>query len=511
LAGPKSVEWRILLRLLPLLVVILLVSLFWLGRHLTGALHASHLEAVRRSNQAIVSTIQAAMITEGGHGVWDRIADRIADLEGPSVTVVNSGGEVLLSTDSVERKITRTLHQSPCRGCHVNGALRPAVESAVLDGPGDKSLQFLAAPLRNSVECRACHREDGQKLGVVLVGQSLQPIDERLSSVKAALAAVGGFVLLGTMLASRSLLRRHLGRPLERLVAGAEAIDGGDLHHTIEAPESRELGVLADTLNKSAARLLRLGRELKENERLAEIGQTVAGLSHVLKNVLNGLRAGQYVLDRALEKDDQEKLRKGLHVTKSSVRRVERLIFDMLYYAKERVPRREPVDPNEVIAEVADQLKDLAESLGVELRTEIDEGIGAVALDRTGIFRAIVDLVTNAIDACTESESGDLVILKSRGRPDEIVLTVEDNGIGMTEEVLSKVYSRFFSTKAAGGTGLGLHVVKKITEEHGGTVEVDSVPDAGSAFHLHLPRSDETVAGPVEDNHAMRREVDAPG
>jgi signal transduction histidine kinase len=343
------------------------------------------------------------------------------------------------------------------------------------------------------------------------VGQSLRGVDEHVRSVQLALAAVGGIAFVVTVLTTRLLLRRHLGRPLERLVTGAETISAGDLHHTIERPEQSDLAVLADTLNASAARLLRLEREVRENERLAEIGQTVAGLSHVLKNVLNGLRAGQYVLDRALEKGDQEKLRKGLHVTKSSVRRVERLIFDMLYYAKERLPRREPVDPNEVIAEVAEQLRDLAESLGVEVRTEIDEGIGTAALDRTGIFRAVVDLVTNAIDACTESESGDLVILKSRGLPNEIVLTVEDNGIGMSEEVLSKVYSRFFSTKAAGGTGLGLHVVKKITEEHGGTVEVDSVPGTGSAFHLHLPRSDEIGAGPVEDNHAMRREADAPG
>jgi signal transduction histidine kinase len=131
----------------------------------------------------------------------------------------------------------------------------------------------------------------------------------------------------------------------------------------------------------------------------------------------------------------------------------------------------------------------------VELRTELDEGIGTVALDRTGIFRAIIDLVTNAIDACTESESGDSVVLRSRGRPDEIILTVEDNGIGMTEEVISKAYSRFFSTKAAGGTGLGLHVVKKITEEHGGSVRIESVPGAGSAFSLHLPRT-ETGLGP---------------
>jgi signal transduction histidine kinase len=499
------------MRLLPLLAVIFVASFLWLGRHLTGVFHSLNLESVHRSKQAVVSVIQATMLTEGGHGVWDGIGDRMMHLDGSSVTVLSPRGEVLLSTDSAEVETNPSLSRSPCVACHVNGAVAPTVASTVLDGAGNESLQLVAAPLKNLVECRICHREDGQTLGVVLVGQSLGPVDEHVRSVHLALAAVGGVAFVVTLLTTRVLLRRDLGRPLGRLVVGAETISAGDLHHTIEAPEQRDLAVLADTLNRFAARRLTLDRELKENERLAEIGQTVAGLSHVLKNVLNGLRAGQYVLDRALEKGDQEKLRKGLHVTKSSVRRVERLIFDMLYYAKERIPRREPVDPNEVISEVAEQLRDLAESLGVEVRTEIDEGIGKVALDRTGIFRAIVDLVTNAIDACTESESGDLVVLRSRGRPDEIVLTVEDNGIGMSEEVLSKIYSRFFSTKAAGGTGLGLHVVKKITEEHGGTVVVDSVPGAGSAFRLHLPRSDEAGAGPVEGNHAMRRQADAPG
>ena len=328
---------------------------------------------------------------------------------------------------------------------------------------------------------------------MVLVQQDQQQIIDQVRNVQIALAAVGGIVLLATMLTTRLLLGRYLNRPLKRLVAGARAIGSGDLQHTIELPEHTELAVLADTLNQSTARLSRAQNELLENERLAAIGHTVAGLSHTLKNVLNGLRAGQYVLDRAVEKGDEAKLRKGLRVTKSSVRRVERLIFDMLYYAKERIPRREPVDPNEVIEEVIEELKDMAEGLGVALQAETDENIDLVALDRTGIFRALVDLVTNALDACTESESGDRVILRSRATSDEVVLTVEDNGIGMSEEVLSNLYTRFFSTKAAGGTGLGLHVVKKIAEEHGGTVNVDSSPGKGSAFHIHLPRSTEAV------------------
>ena len=136
-----------------------------------------------------------------------------------------------------------------------------------------------------------------------------------------------------------------------------------------------------------------------------------------------------------------------------------------------------------------DLLREMAADQGVELRAALDEGIGVQALDRTMIYRAILNLVSNAIDACSESESGDLVSVRSRGTPDEVVLTVEDNGIGMSDEIKSRLFTRFFSTKASRGTGLGLSVVKKITEEHGGTLRIRSEPGKGSEFHIHLPRT----------------------
>jgi signal transduction histidine kinase len=113
--------------------------------------------------------------------------------------------------------------------------------------------------------------------------------------------------------------------------------------------------------------------------------------------------------------------------------------------------------------------------------------IGDQILDRTAIYRAILDLVSNAIDACAESESGNLVSLRSRLAKGGVGVTVADNGIGMSDEVRSNLFVRFFSTKGGAGTGLGLPVVKKIVEEHGGTLEVESEPVHGSAFHLRLP------------------------
>ena len=505
----RSLESRVLWRLLPLLALVLIGAIAWLGEHVKRGLHALDLELARREGQAIVSVIGATMAAGGGHAGWRSVGDRIAHAPGFDVTILDTGGAVLVPTTAGGGETSRRLDEFPCNGCHVDGSSRPHVDNIVSHPPGEDDARILAVPLHNSEACKSCHRENRRRLGLVLVKRSLRPIRQQVRSVQIGLAAVAGVVLLTAMLTTRRLLGRYVTRPLGRLVAGAERIHAGDPHQALEAPEHPQLALLADTLNSSAARLAHLEHEVRENARLAEIGQTVAGLSHGLKNVLNGLRAGQYVIDRALASGDDEKLRRGLRVTKTTVRRVERLIFDMLYYAKERVPRREAVDPNQLMAEVIDALKDLADGLGVELRADLDPEIGLVALDRTGVFRAIIDLVTNAIDACTESESGNLVILKTRGVPDQLVLTVEDNGIGMSEEVLSRIYSRFFSTKAAGGTGLGLHVVKKMAEEHGGTIEVDSVPGEGTAFHIHLPRSVEASARQVEDRREAGRENDA--
>jgi signal transduction histidine kinase len=229
--------------------------------------------------------------------------------------------------------------------------------------------------------------------------------------------------------------------------------------------------------------------ELVAQERLAAIGETIAGMAHCLKNSLNALRAGLYITDRALVREDPKKLHRGWSITKVGIRQIEALSLDMLYYVKRRRPNRAEIDPNVIIGDVVELLRETAAEKGVTIRAETDEKVGTELLDRTTIYRAILNLATNAIDACTESETaGDRVVIRSRAEPDAVVLTVEDNGIGMSEDVRSQLFTRFFTTKPGKGTGLGLPVVKKIVEEHGGTVEIESEPGRGTAFHLHLPR-----------------------
>jgi len=477
-------------RLLPMLALIFVGVLYWLGEDLKNTLYSANLEIARRSNMMAVNAVESSMVTnEKAHSQWDRVARKIARDDETEIQIINIRGEVLFSTDPDKRGATYPLDDPSCSVCHENGSRQAATQTAFIHDPRDAPYQVFVAPLSNTGDCQPCHSKDGPKLGMVFVEQTLEPVHQQVRTIQIGIAIAGAIALILTILTIRMLLDRYLDRPLKRLVVGARAIGTGNLQHPIELSERTELAVLADTLNASTERLADLQKERVEQERLAAIGETVAGLAHCLKNILNGLRAGQYVIDRGMEKNDTEKLQTGWWVMKEGVRQVEKLTSDMLYCVKERVPEREPTDPNVVIREVIDLLREMAAEKGVELRAALDEGIGVEALDRTLIYRAILNLVTNAIDACTESESGDLVIIRSQGTPDEIVLTVEDNGIGMSDEIQSRLFTRFFSTKGTGGTGLGLSVVKKIAEEHGGTLWIKSELDQGSEFHIHLPKT----------------------
>jgi len=237
-----------------------------------------------------------------------------------------------------------------------------------------------------------------------------------------------------------------------------------------------------------ALELSEMQREQLHRERLAAIGETVANLAHYLKNVLNGLKGGQYVIDRALKKDDPDKLQKGLSVLRSSIRHIERLTFDMLYYAGDRALDLEPVNPNDIMQEVAESLEEIAARKGIEIKSLLDERMTPIPLDRHALYRALLNLASNAIDACLESDKGNTVVLKSSLKAGSVLLTVEDNGIGIPPDMLKHVTERFYTTKPSSGTGLGVPVTKKIAEQHGGALEIESVPGKGSSFHIRLPK-----------------------
>lgn len=243
----------------------------------------------------------------------------------------------------------------------------------------------------------------------------------------------------------------------------------------------------------------RLEKELIKSERLAAIGQTVASLAHYIKNILFGLKGGVYLVNEALKEDDTDSLKDGWDMLGSNMGRISGLVLDLLEYSRERKPEYEKCLPNEIADEVCKLMKEGAKEYGIEIAEDFDPSMGEAVMDPRGIHRCLLNLVSNARDACIyDPDEGKKWVVQVRTILEDdgtVRFEVTDNGCGMDEEVKKKLFTSFFTTKEGRGTGLGLLNTQKIVEEHGGTITVNSQPGKGSTFIIRLPYRDVDTQG----------------
>jgi len=223
-------------------------------------------------------------------------------------------------------------------------------------------------------------------------------------------------------------------------------------------------------------------------ERLAAVGQTIAALSHHIKNIMQGVRFGADMVRTAMRDDDRDLLAKGWKLVERNQNRIDDLILDMLSYSKEREPAVEPTDLNKLCEDVLDMVRGRAKDRGVALDWHPGTGVAAVPCDPDGVHRAVLNLVSNAIDALEDRPNARLAvqaILEPDGAWAKVI--VLDNGPGISAEKVEEIFKPFVSTKGSRGTGLGLPVSRKIIREHGGDISVQSVLEKGSKFAIRLP------------------------
>ncbi|MFH1060477.1 MAG: PAS domain-containing protein [Pseudomonadota bacterium] len=268
------------------------------------------------------------------------------------------------------------------------------------------------------------------------------------------------------------------GRQVEITLSLARLKDG----------QGRVLGTVG--ISRDVTEENRLKRQLIESERLIAIGQTVAGLAHCIKNILFGLKGGAYLVDSGLARGLAPRVQEGWQTVQACIGRISDLSLDMLSYTREREPDPRPTDPAALVEAVLAMVGPAAAQAGVALSADCDPGPD-LPLDPDLLTRALLNLLTNAVDACHEKDypagQAPQVRVEARRRPGQIQFVVSDNGTGMAPEVVAQLFTRFFTTKQSRGTGLGLAVSQKLVAEHGGEVRVDSTPGQGSVFTIHLP------------------------
>jgi two-component system, NtrC family, sensor kinase len=245
-------------------------------------------------------------------------------------------------------------------------------------------------------------------------------------------------------------------------------------------------------------------KAMVQAERLAAVGQTIASLSHHIKNILQGVRGGSYLIelgmkdhakavtDGTVDVEAAQKavttMRKGWNIVEKNQERISALVLDMLTFSKEREPVPEPANLNEVTGDVIELMKTRAKEISAELRYEPARAMPTLMFDPEAMHRAILNVVTNAIDACQDCDEK-LVIVATVYDPKERMarVRVTDSGTGIEKEDLERIFSVFVSRKGGRGTGLGLPVSQKILQEHGGRIRVESQAGQGSCFTIEFP------------------------
>jgi signal transduction histidine kinase len=179
------------------------------------------------------------------------------------------------------------------------------------------------------------------------------------------------------------------------------------------------------------------------------------------------------------------------------VERIRSLMLDILFCAKERKPKREPLQAVQFAQEVARSVAPKIQEQQIEFLAEIDETVNSFAGDPGYLHSALGIILENAVDACVKDPAAKphKIIFGLRQDRDHIVFDIFDNGIGMDSETKEKIFDLFFSAKKEKGTGLGLFICQKIIEQHGGTIDVKSTPGHGSLFTVKIPKCEQVRGG----------------
>lgn len=227
----------------------------------------------------------------------------------------------------------------------------------------------------------------------------------------------------------------------------------------------------------------RYRQALVKSERLAAVGQTIAILSHHIKNILQGVRGGSYLIDLGLNGHNEELIRKGWGIVEKNQEKIYHLVMDLLTLGKERQPALRPASVAGTVADVVELMRGRAKEIEARLTYLPGDNLPTTALiDAEGIHRAVLNIVTNALDAVEESDRREVEVTTRFDEPGRsFMISVRDTGPGIPADRMRQLFSLFESTKGSRGTGIGLSVSRKIIREHGGDITVVSSAREGDA------------------------------
>jgi len=225
-----------------------------------------------------------------------------------------------------------------------------------------------------------------------------------------------------------------------------------------------------------------LEKKFYESQKLAAIGQLSAGIAREVRNPLSSIKMSLQILEKRLQPDGNDL--KRFRIAQREVEHLEKLVSDVLIYAKPLDPHKEPSDMRAVVEGALAMVEKSLKDKNIEVHKRFPEDLRSIPVDQAMLRQALINLFQNASDAM---EPGGQLTISLKDMKHLITIEIEDNGCGIAEDDLPHLFNPFFTRKSY-GTGLGLTQVKKIVDQHGGEIEVTSKMGEGTRFIISLPR-----------------------
>jgi two-component system NtrC family sensor kinase len=350
---------------------------------------------------------------------------------------------------------------------------------------------------------------DGKTVGELTLTESLAPMYAYLHSTVAHLGLLTLLLISGGLLAARLLSRRLIGQRLDRLVRLAEETGAGRLGQRVDVGGHDEitrlgasLGAMSEALAQARRNAERLNAErmtmlehLRHADRLASIGRVAGSLAHELGTPLNVVLGHANRISEGTQTPSETK--DSAATIHRHVKRMETTIRDILGFVRQTPGEGERIDLNAVVESVCTLLRPLAHRRAVKLEVGETPASAFVRGREVSLEQVLSNLVSNAIDASPEGGRVSLTVASEERIPKAggkarpvVVVRVQDQGPGVAEDEIARLFDAFYTSKAAGqGTGLGLWLAEGIIRDHGGSIEVENLSEGGACFAMVLPAS----------------------
>ena len=529
----QGIRWRRLGNTLSAKLIVLLLAgmvvIFGLLGYLNIRLHRRHLEAAtllaaERMSDVIQHATTYHMLRNDREALYRSINTMASEPGVVRIRIINQEGRISFSSDSAEVNTYVDKKAESCYACHAQAQpltrLNRPDRFRIFKPDGHRVLGIIT-PIENQPSCSTaeCHAHpaEQQVLGVLDTNVSLARADADLreSSVRMLVYTVFAVVLIAVL--SGIFVWRVLHIPVKKLKRGTEKLTRGQLGYQLDIVSRDELGELALSFNQMSrqlreareesdawaqmleARVEDKTRELKhahqqvmQSEKMASIGKLAATVAHEINNPLAGILTYAKLLRKWLDRDGwdakrRDEVRGSLELIESESRRCGEIVRNLLAFSRSSPLNVQWVDLNQVIDRCVRLVQHQTELNNVQLQPQPGQDLPQVQCDAGQIEQLLLALMMNAIDALPH---GGNLWVRSRMVPEvsSVQLEVEDDGVGIPEEILSNLFEPFFTTKEKGhGVGLGLAISKGIAERHRGRIDVESKPGRGTKFTITLP------------------------